>query len=109
MTIPLTQRKKLRKMARKQRPVKVEDNGDKAQGVFEHNLVKMGVPVLGFLLVAVVSWLFNTVMELDELIQQHTIHLEHLHMAEKEFSDTLEKMQDMITDLRIHVGRVTAH
>ena len=109
MTIPLTQRKKLRKMAlRKRRPV-TDDNGGKAQSVFEHNLVKMGVPVLGFLLVAVVSWLFNTVMELDELIQQHTIHLQHLHMAEEEFGKTISKMQDMITDLRIHVGRVTAH
>ena len=79
------------------------------EAVAETQMVKAVLPFLVAGIMAVVGWLFNTVMELDELIQQHTIHLQHLHMAEEEFGKTISKMQDMITDLRIHVGRVTAH
>ncbi len=84
-------------------------NGDKAQSVFEHNLVKMGVPVLAFILLSVVTWLFTTVMELDEIVQQNIIHIEHLHMAEEKFEKQVEDMEEILTDLRVHVGRLTAH
>ena len=78
-------------MALQKTRVIVDDNGGKAQSVFEHNVVKIGTPVLGILLLSIVSWLFTTVLELDEIIQQHTIHLEHLHMAEEQFGDKMEK------------------
>ena len=84
-------------------------NGDKAQSVFEHNLVKMGVPVLAFIPLSVVTWLFTTVMELDEIVQQNIIHIEHLHMAEEKFEEQVEDMEEILTDLRVHVGRLTAH
>ena len=84
-------------------------NGDKAQSVFEHNLVKMGVPVLAFILLSVVTWLFTTVQELDEIVQQNIIHIEHLHMAEEKFEEQVEDMEEILTDLRVHVGRLTAH
>ena len=67
-------------------------NGEKAQSVFEHNVVKIGTPVLGVLLLSIVTWLFTTVLELDEIIQQHTIHLEHLHEAEEKFEDQMEDL-----------------
>ena len=92
-------------MALQKTRVVVQENGGKAQSVFEHNVVKIGTPVLGILLLSIVTWLFNTVLELDETIQQHTIHLEHLHMAEEEFGDKMEKVETIITDLRIQVGR----
>jgi hypothetical protein len=85
--------------------VVVQENGGKAQSVFEHNVVKIGTPVLGIILLSIVTWLFNTVLQLDETIQQHTIHLEHLHMAEEEFGDKMEKVETTLTDLRIQVGR----
>ena len=84
-------------------------NGDKAQSVFEHNVVKIGPPVLGILLLSIVTWLFTTVLELDEIIQQHTIHLQHLHEAERKFEEQVEDMEEILTDLRVHVGRLTAH
>ena len=84
-------------------------NGEKAQSVFEHNIVKIGTPVLGVLLLSIVTWLFTTVLELDEIIQQHTIHLEHLHEAEEKFEDQMEDLEEILTDLRVHVGRLTAH
>ena len=84
-------------------------NGEKAQSVFEHNVVKIGTPVLGVLLLSIVTWLFTTVLELDEIIQQHTIHLEHLHEEEEKFEDQMEDLEEILTDLRVHVGRLTAH
>ena len=84
-------------------------NGEKAQSVFEHNVVKIGTPVLGVLLLSIVTWLFTTVLELDEIIQPHTIHLEHLHEAEEKFEDQMEDLEEILTDLRVHVGRLTAH
>jgi hypothetical protein len=83
----------------------MDKNDGKAQSVFEHNVVKIGTPVLGIILLSIVTWLFNTVLQLDETIQQHTIHLEHLHMAEEEFGDKMEKVETTLTDLRIQVGR----
>ena len=86
-----------------------EDNGGKAQTIFEHNLVKIGMPVLGILLLSIVTWLFQTVLSLDELVQQHTIHLDHLHMAEEKFEEQMDDIEEILTDLRVHVGRITAH
>ena len=83
----------------------MDENGGKAQSVFEHNVVKIGTPVLGILLLSIVTWLFQTVLSLDEVIQQHTIHLEHLHAAEENFGEQMEKVETTLTDLRIQVGR----
>tara|TARA_Y100001956_G_C4019987_1_gene141529 strand:- start:39 stop:329 length:291 start_codon:yes stop_codon:yes gene_type:complete len=96
-------------MALKKKRVLVEDNGGKAQSVFEHNLVKMGVPVLGFLLLSVVTWLFTTVMEIEERVQQNIIHIDHLHEAEEYVKYELKELEKTVTNLRVHVGRVTAH
>ena len=96
-------------MALKKTRVVADDNGGKAQTIFEHNLVKIGMPVLGILLLSIVTWLFQTVLSLDELVQQHTIHLDHLHMAEEKFEEQMDDMEEILTDLRVHVGRITAH
>ena len=96
-------------MALRKTRVAAEDNGGKAQTIFEHNLVRIGAPILGVLLLSIVSWLFTTVLELDEIIQQHTIHLEHLHQAESKFEEQMDEIEKILTDLRVHVGRITAH
>ena len=96
-------------MALKKTRVMVEDNGGRAQSVFEHNVVKIGTPVLGILLLSIVTRLFQTVLSLDELVQQHTIHLDHLHMAEEKFEEQMDDIEEILTDLRVHVGRITAH
>ena len=96
-------------MALKKKRVMVEYNGGRAQSVFEHNVVKIGTPVLGILLLSIVTWLFQTVLSLDELVQQHTIHLDHLHMAEEKFEEQMDDIEEILTDLRVHVGRITAH
>ena len=96
-------------MALKKTRVAADDNGGKAQSVFEHNVVKIGTPVLGILLLSIVTWLFQTVLSLDEIIQQHTIHLQHLHEAEEKFEEQMDDIEKILTDLRVHVGRITAH
>ena len=96
-------------MALQKRRIVMDDNGGKAQSVFEHNVVKIGTPVLGVLLLSIVGWLFQTVLALEENLQQNNIHIQHLHMAEEKFEEQLDDMEEILTDLRVHVGRLTAH
>ena len=96
-------------MALQKTRVIVDDNGGKAQSVFEHNVVKIGTPVLGILLLSIVTWLFTTVLELDEIIQQHTIRIENLLDSEKYLKYELKELDKTVTNIRIQVGKVTAH
>ena len=75
----------------------------------DHALVKTFTPLVVAALLGIVGWLFSTVLSLEENIQQNNIYIQHLHMAEEEFEKTLSKMQDTLTDIRIQVGRFTAH
>ena len=93
---------------KKTRPV-LEENGNGAQRVFEHQIFKMVLPALGFILIGIVSWLFNTVLDLDETIQQHSIRIENLLDGEKYIKFELKELDKTVTNLRVHVGRVTAH
>ena len=75
----------------------------------DHAMVKTFTPLVVAGLLGIVGWLFSTVMNLEENIQQNNIHIQHLHMAEEDFGKTLSKMQDALTDIRIQVGKFTAH
>ncbi len=96
-------------MPLKKTRVIIPQNGSSAESVFEHNLVKMGMPVLGIILLSIVSWLFTTVLDQDETIQQHTIHLEHLHKSEEYIKYELKELDKTVTNIRIHVGKISAH
>ena len=96
-------------MALQKRSVAVENNGGIAQSVFEHQIFKMLLPALAFILVGIVSWLFNTVLDLDETVQTHNVRLEQLLEAEKNFGEQMEDLTETLTDIRINVGRLTAH
>ena len=93
---------------KKTRPI-ADDNGNGAQRVFEHQIFKMLLPALGFILIGIVSWLFQTVLDLDEEIQQQKIHIDHLHMAEEKFDEQIDDIEKILPDLRVHVGSITAH
>ena len=75
----------------------------------DHAIVKTFTPLVVAALLAIVGWLFTTVMELEENIQQNNIHIEHLHMAEGKFEKEMEDITKTLTDIRINVGRLTAH
>ena len=96
-------------MALKKTRLVTENNGNGAQRVFEHQIFKMLLPALGFILIGIVSWLFNTVLELDETVQSHSIRIENLLDSEKYIKFELKELDKTVTNLRVHVGRVTAH
>ncbi len=96
-------------MALKKTRLVTENNGNGAQRVFEHQIFKMLLPALGFILIGIVSWLFNTVLELDETVQSHSIRIENLLDAEEYLKYELKELDKMVTNLRIHLGKVTAH
>ena len=96
-------------MALKKTRLVTENNGNGAQRVFEHQIFKMLLPALGFILIGIVSWLFNTVLELDETVQSHSIRIENLLDAEEYLKYELKELDKTVTNIRVHVGRVTAH
>ena len=72
----------------------------------DHALVKTFTPLIVAALLAIFGWLFSTVMELEENIQQNNIHIQHLHMAEETFGKQMKDVESTLTDLRINVGRL---
>ena len=84
-------------------------NGGALAAAADHAMVKTFTPLVVAALLAIVGWLFTTVLDLEETVSQHTIHLKHLHMAEETFEEQMEDLQKTVTDLRINVGRLTAH
>ena len=75
----------------------------------DHAMVKTFTPLVVAGLLGIVGWLFTTVMSLEENIQQNNIHIQHLHTAEEAFGEQMEELNKTLTDLRINVGRLTAH
>ena len=93
---------------KKTRPI-ADDNGNGAQRVFEHQIFKMLLPALAFILVGIVTWLFGTVLSLDETVQTHNVRIEHLHEEIETLDEKMEKVETTLTDVRVQVGRVIAH
>ena len=85
------------------------DENGRLQAVTEHAMVKTFTPLVVAALLALVGWLFSSVLALEENIQQNNIHIEHLHMAEGKFEKEMEDITKTLTDIRINLGRLTAH
>jgi len=73
----------------------------------EHTLVKTFTPLVVAALLAIVGWLFSTVMDVEKIALENTTHIEHLHMAEEAFGKQMEQVEATLTDLRINVGRLS--
>ena len=82
---------------------------DKMQAVSEHQLVRTFMPLVMAGLVAGVTFLFTTLGSVENLALENKLKLEHLHEAEEDFSEQMEDINKTLTDLRIQVGRFTAH
>ena len=76
------------------------------QAVTEHTLVKTFTPLVVAGLMAIVGWLFSTVMDVEKIALENTTHIEHLHMAEETFESQMKDVESTLTDLRINVGRL---
>jgi len=82
---------------------------DKIQAVTEHQLIKTFMPLVMAGLVAGVTFLFTTLGNVENLALENKLKLKHLHEAEEDFGKQLEDIDKTLTDLRIQVGRFTAH
>ena len=82
---------------------------DKIQAVTEHQLIKTFMPLVMAGLVAGVTFLFTTLGEIENLALSNKLQLEHLNEAVEDFGKKLEDFNKTLTDLRIQVGRFTAH
>ena len=81
------------------------NNGNNAiQAVAEHTLVKTFTPLVVAALLAIVGWLFATVMDVEKLARDNKLHIQHLHMAEENFEGQMKDVEATLTDLRISVG-----
>ena len=76
------------------------------QAVTEHTLVKTFTPLAVAALLAIVGWLFSTVMDVEKLARDNKLHIKHLHMAEENFEGQMKDVQTTLTDIRINVGRL---
>ena len=76
------------------------------EAMAEHTLVKTFTPLVVAALLAIVGWLFSTVMDVEKIALENTTHIEHLHMAEETFGKQMEEVEKTLTDLRINVGRL---
>ena len=76
------------------------------RAVTEHTLVKTFTPLAVAALLAIVGWLFSTVMDVEKLALENSTHIKHLHMAEEAFGTQMKDVEATLTDLRINVGRL---
>jgi len=74
------------------------------QAVTEHTLVKTFTPLIVAALLAIVGWLFSTVMDVEKIALENSTHIKHLHMAEDAFTEQMKNVEATLTDLRISVG-----
>ena len=84
-------------------------NGNALANAADHALVKTFTPLVVALLLGLVSWLFSSLLDVQGEVSEINVHIKHLHMAEDAFGKQMEDVEKTLTDLRIKVGRLTAH
>ena len=77
------------------------------QSVVDHSLVKTFTPLAVAALLAIVGWLFNTVMDVEKATLENATHIKHLQMAEETLGTQMKQIESTLTDLRINVGRLS--
>ena len=82
-------------------------NGSNAmQAMAEHAIIKTFTPIVVAFLIGLVTWLFSSLLDVQEEVSEINIHIKHLHMAEETFGEQMEQVEATLTDLRINVGRL---
>ena len=83
------------------------ENGNNAiQAMADHVLIKTFTPLVVAALLGLVTWLFSSLLDVQEEVTEINIHIKHLHMAEETFEKQMEEVEKTLTDLRINVGRL---
>ena len=82
-------------------------NGNNAiQAMADHALIKTFTPLVVAALLGLVTWLFSSLLDVQEEVAELNIHIKHLHIAEETFGKQMEEVEKTLTDLRINVGRL---
>ena len=82
-------------------------NGNNAiQAMADHALIKTFTPLVVAALLGLVTWLFSSLLDVQEEVTEINIHIKHLHMAEETFGKQMEEVEKTLTDLRIYVCRL---
>ena len=84
-------------------------NGGSLTAATDHALVKTFTPLVVAGLLGIVGWLFSTVLDLEETVSQQTIHIENLQEDADTFSYQMKDLKEIVTGIRIHLGKITAH
>ena len=74
------------------------------EAVAEQQMVKAVLPFLVAGIMAVVGWLFSTVMELEKTALKNEQAVIVLQSDSEDVWDDIEKLQSDVTNLRIYIG-----
>ena len=73
-------------------------NGNALANAADHALVKTFTPLVVAGLLAIVGWLFSTVLDVQGEVSEINVHIKHLHMAEEAFEKQMEDVEKTLTD-----------
>ena len=74
------------------------------EAVAEQQMVKAVLPFLVAGIMAVVGWLFNTVMELEKTALKNSQAVIVLQSDSEDVWEDIERLQRNVTNIRIHIG-----
>ena len=74
------------------------------EAVAEQQMVKAVLPFLVAGIMAVVGWLFNTVMELEKTALKNSQAVIVLQSDSEDVWEYIDRLQRNVTNIRIHIG-----
>ena len=74
------------------------------EAVAEQQMVKAVLPFLVAGIMAVVGWLFNTVMELEKTALKNSQAVIVFQSDSEDVWEDIERLQRNVTNIRIHIG-----
>ena len=74
------------------------------EAVAEQQMVKAVLPFLVAGIMAVVGWLFNTVMELEKTALKNSQAVIVIQSDSEDVWEDIERLQRNVTNIRIHIG-----
>jgi len=74
------------------------------EAVAETQIIKAMLPFAVAFIIAIVSWLFNTVMELEKTALKNEQAIINIQSDSSDVWDDIEKLQNSVTNIRIRIG-----
>ena len=74
------------------------------QSVSEHQIYKTLAPLVSVALIGIVGWLLTSIMDLENKALKNEQAIIVIQNDSEDVWDDLEKLQNDVTNLRIHIG-----